>query len=182
MKRSISLVTMIIILSCIAGSAWAIPWTWTDKFIPQNGPIYFDNGTYGVTKYQINHNITDNGFDPLQDLITTYVVSMNLFDDRDGAKESVKVDLPGVIADRTFNFNYLNPTFGMSLLGWIQLETTGKLTINLYRLTGDFYLGDSTLTVNGYETNPPVPEPATLLLLGSGLLGLGLAGFRRTNK
>ena len=44
---------------------------------------------------------------------------------------------------------------------------------------GDFYFGDSYLEVRGTRGATSVPEPATLTLLGLGLLALGFAGKRR---
>ena len=61
---------------------------------------------------------------------------------------------------------------GFSFQGLVMLNTTGELTVRLRRLAGDFYFGDSTLVASGDKASP-VPEPATLFLLGSGLLGLG---------
>jgi len=54
----------------------------------------------------------------------------------------------------------------------------GKFQIVLGSLGGDFYIDRSDLKV----TYNPVPEPGTLLLLGSGLLGLAGYGFKRKKK
>ena len=60
----------------------------------------------------------------------------------------------------------------------------GKVNATLTANTGDFYFREATLTVASVyrpEThNDPVPEPATILLFGTGLLGL--TGYLRKKK
>lgn len=57
--------------------------------------------------------------------------------------------------------------------------TDGEYKVKLKSLGGDFYLDKSELTIE--YSAAPVPEPATLILLGAGLLGLAAWG-RKSRK
>ncbi len=53
----------------------------------------------------------------------------------------------------------------------------GEFTITLMSVWGDFYIDKSELKITYEPVSEPVPEPATMLLFGAGLVGL--AGIHR---
>jgi hypothetical protein len=57
------------------------------------------------------------------------------------------------------------------------LNSDGILDVTIYSILGDFYVGDSILTVT--TSDSAVPEPSILALFGAGLLGLGFARKQR---
>ncbi|MCE5274964.1 MAG: PEP-CTERM sorting domain-containing protein [Syntrophaceae bacterium] len=171
MKRVLSIIVAVIVLSCLAGAAWAIPWTWTDTVNPD--PDIFIGPSYSYV-----HDITDTGFNPGSDNVDNFSLAINLYDDGDRGMELVSITLDNWLWAGIRN-GAQDVDLGYGLLGSFLLLDDGLLNVRLTSTCGDFYFGDSVLTANGNET-APVPEPATLLLLGSGLLGL--AGFRRKNK
>lgn len=163
--------------------------TWTDTFTPAQG-VFF--GTGGVSSYSFTHDITDgvNGYEPLKDSVLKGSLSLYLQDDCQGRNdcsgrfpedEWVLIDLPLVSYDQWVEID-LAP-INLSLQGNIlaMLNTTGQLTINLVRISGDFYFNKSVLTVEGCDFST-VPEPATLLLLGGGLIGLVGYGRKKISK
>ena len=160
-----------------------IPATWTDT-APVGSGVYIGNHD----SYTYTHDLTDNGFRPLNDLISSFHLSINLADDSrsvlDGP-ELAFIDLPGFTGDSfVYNFGMSGEEYGgWSLLGLLQLNVLGTLTVTISSVFGDFNLVSSTLTASGLSNSvASVPEPGALGLLGIGLMGMALSMRRRQLK
>ncbi len=134
------------------------------------------------------HDLNDNGVEHFvvgEDTITSYSLTLKLSDDTNDSRwelcELAWVDQPGVLGDGLYTFNYDSAKYGWSFAGLAQLNETGTLTVRIHSLMGDFNFDSSTLAAYGEnKSTAPVPEPATMLLMGAGLAGLGI--MRRFQK
>ena len=120
-------------------------------------------GWFGSHSY--THDINDNGFSLGSAVSAT--LAIDIWDDGGrwdfGEIILVKVeefdfDTGGVLFSATSFYNDVE----FNALGALNLD--GMLDVSIKSLWGDFYVGDSTLTVN-------VPEPGTMIILGLALVG-----------
>jgi len=139
--------------------------------------------------YSFTHDITDNGFKSTAYTITSADISLAFYDNVDHVgrfpdifdliKEHVSFSFDGVsqgqkeIDTETIHF----------LVDAQLLQNDGTLQVTLKNLKGDVYFDQSTLKAYATENAPaaptPTPEPGSLLLLGSGLVGLAIKGRKR---
>lgn len=205
MKKLLTFLLSTVLVLGVFGSASAVPTTWTDHIdfnpdilIPPTHSYYHDigDGDDGFSSWW-----TDG-----DDTIDSFSLELGIYDDAQGytQDEPVIVDWFFIFpiiewqeveypdGDETgyvsFGLEYQEisfetgvDTFSGDLTGRLDLFHDGTLNVWVSASEGDFYLASSTLTVYGDDgtTIPvaPVPEPATILLMGVGLLGM--AGFSR---
>lgn len=177
-----------------APSAVAGPLVFADAYAP--GSVFFSAGAGSCTG--INGALVDlvlgqsgggcqtltfelglDSYNPETDSLLGAVLTLAFRDDADLKKETVAIEVDALSS----TFEILSGT------GWLpslylldplsHLVSDGSISIALAHLAGDFWFDGALLAAAGIRLDPvgalppaAVPEPASLLLVGTGVLGL----------
>jgi hypothetical protein len=177
---------MLLLPLALCSTASAIPYTLTDiTYFTASGTNaaedYVDHGwgdvntLNGASDYVVwQHQYT---FTPPLGTITSASLEISLFDDEKDCFFPWTYEL-GLIIDESGNWSIGEidtGSYGYNLNGSYLAD--GSFYVGIASVWGDFTISSSKLTI-AYDA-APVPEPATLFLMGSGLVGLAGLGRKK---
>ena len=184
--KSFRTILFLAIFLGMAGIANAIPiTTWTDT-IDVNHRIWA-NSTYTFNLIK-DTQVTPTPYSPGTDRITSAtlefaILGVNGFSPVSGNVNIGTINIANMQTGRYSFYIYTDRTIPLSCEVVNELSSTGILQVMFDRTAGRQWLDYLTLTAKGYDNSTaPVPEPGTLLLLGSGITGLVLYGRRRMKR
>jgi hypothetical protein len=177
------------LVACSIGAAQASPAIWTDLYDPRDFLV-----ECGCRSTTYTHDLTSDGYRPGVDTVYSASLTVWLYDDNifgdskwlgdaneyvkfnfDSTGWSTSTEVDGIGA----NLGWLDDFFEdkLSFNSLAGLLADGFLNVALKSSGGDFKFDKSLLVA--YGNSAKVPEPATLALLGAGLLGMALIQRRR---
>jgi len=168
------------------GSAVAVPITFTDTTtFSAGGTNDADLVSYGGNYVNQLEGFGDHvrwthhfmeKFDTSTPQVLSGTLALALHDDRDWSWEFGF----GWAEDGTWGFGEVDTGVYSFNVDTSFLED-GLFTVTLASLGGDFFIDTSDLRIT-YDSAAPVPEPATMLLFGVGLIGIAGLGRRKLIK
>ena len=172
MKKVVLFVSAIFVFLFMAFSAWAVPTSWevSENYVP---PYYISymNGQF------LYLDLGDDGYVSGME-INDFTLTIRVSDDSgDKWYERAEHILLTAGTDSNGTWSVGDLSVGWSMLGEFDIEHDGTLNFLVASGFGDFYLNSAKVVATGDDGTTSVPEPATMMLLGLGLLGL--AGVRR---
>jgi len=175
-KLLVNFCTILLVLG-VAGAANAIPYT-----------DFYDAEKFSMNPFDSvfwTFDITNDGFNPETQDVTSASVKLNLSDDKRDRFPWVEVAVLGV-GTNVFGWEVDSGNVSFALTSLMTLSDTGHIDAALICLWGDFIFNSSTLNAVGTEPVAAVAahaaEPASMFLFGTGLIGIAVIVRKKFRK
>ena len=174
MKKFLILLSAVLLVLGAAGAVHALPYT--DTYVVDVEQRYMRGWAFDEVEWTFDLTQEKYGpdrFNPATQDVTSASVILNLTDDSRCWDFWEVAYLDVGMNQFVWEVDTGDVSFQVSSI--ITLSDTGKIDASLRAIWGDFYFNSATLTAEGTLPDvgtSPIPEPAAILLFGTGLIGL----------